>query len=119
MGRWKPLLGFRGSTIIQTVVESALAACSRVIVVTGYRGEEIHSLLGGTPRITMVYNPQWETGMFSSLQRGMGLVETERLFVTLGDKPFIRADVYAFLLQSPPADALFPVFAGQRGHPSW
>ncbi len=117
MGRWKPLLGFRGITIIQAVVDVALAACSGVIVVTGHRGQEVGALFSGNPRITLAHNPEWETGMFSSIQRGAACVDTERFFITLGDKPFIRTEVYAYLLQGPPGDAVFPVFAGQRGHP--
>jgi len=117
MGQWKPLLRFRGTTILQAVVEAALVACSRVIVVAGYRGQEINALLGGTPRITVVLNPGWESGMFSSIQRGAAMVDTDRFFITLGDKPAIRPDAYELLLRSPPADALFPVYAGQRGHP--
>jgi len=117
MGRWKPLLSFRGRAMIQAVVDVALAACSRVIVVTGYRGQDLEALLGGMPRVTAAHNPGWERGMFSSIQCGAACVETGRFFITLGDKPFIRPDVYAFLLQSPTADAVFPVFAGQRGHP--
>jgi molybdenum cofactor cytidylyltransferase len=99
------------------VVDVALAACTRVIVVTGYRGQEISALFSGNPRITVADNPEWEAGMFSSIQRGAASVDSERFFITLGDKPFIRPDVYAFLLQHPPADAIFPVHAGQRGHP--
>jgi molybdenum cofactor cytidylyltransferase len=117
MGAWKPLLPFRGSTILQTVVASALAACPRVIVVTGHRAEEIEAALHGDPRITLVHNPGWEAGMFSSIQRGAALVDTDRFFIVLGDKPFIRPEVYAFLLAAPAADAIFPVHAGERGHP--
>jgi molybdenum cofactor cytidylyltransferase len=117
MGAWKPLLPFGGSTILQTVVMAALSTCSRAIVVTGHRGQEIEAVLRGEPRIALVHNTLWEVGMFSSIQRGAALVETERFFIVLGDKPFIRPDVYAFLLQAPPADAIFPVHAGERGHP--
>ena len=117
MGAWKPLLPFRGTTILQTVVQAALAACSSIIVVTGHRGAEIEAVLRGEPRISVARNPLWEAGMFSSIQRGAALVETERFFIVLGDKPFIRPDVYAFLLQAPAADAVFPVHGGERGHP--
>lgn len=117
MGNWKPLLFFEGSTIIQTVVRVALAACARVILVAGYRGQELSALFGAEPRVTLVTNPDWEMGMFSSIQRGAGSVDTDRFFVVLGDKPFVRPDIYAFLLQAPPADAVFPVFEGERGHP--
>jgi len=94
-----------------------LSACARVIVVTGHRGREIDAILGGDHRVTLVTNPSWEEGMFSSIQRGASCVDTDRFFIVLGDKPFIRPDVYASLLLAPPADAVFPVFDGERGHP--
>jgi molybdenum cofactor cytidylyltransferase len=117
MGQWKPLLPFGESTIIQTVLGVALSACAGVIVVTGYRGEELAAILRGNPRVTVAENPDWEMGMFTSIRRGAALVDTDRFFIVLGDKPFIGAEVYASLLQAPPADAVFPVFRGERGHP--
>ena len=44
MGRWKPVVPFDGRTIIETVVSTALRACSRVVLVTGYRGAELAAL---------------------------------------------------------------------------
>lgn len=117
MGLWKPLLPFRGSTIIQTVVAAALSACERVIVVTGYRGAELEALLQGNRRVTVAANPVWETGMFSSIQHGVSCVDTERFFIVLADKPFIRPEAYMSLLRAERADAIFPVFKGERGHP--
>jgi molybdenum cofactor cytidylyltransferase len=117
MSRWKPLLPFGETTIIQTVVQVALSVCARVIVVTGYRGAELSAVLEGDPRVTVAENLDWEMGMFSSLQRGVTYIDTERFFITLGDKPFIRQDVYTSLLRAGAADAVFPVFRGERGHP--
>jgi len=117
MGRWKPVLPFRGSTIIETVVARALEACARVILVTGFRGEELALLFDGKPRVLVVENTDWELGMFSSIRRGAGFVATERLFVALGDMPFVDPGVYEALRLAPAADAVFPVFGGRRGHP--
>jgi molybdenum cofactor cytidylyltransferase len=117
MGAWKPLLPFGSATILQTVVERALAACARVVLVTGYRGSELSSLFTGEPRVVLVENPDWQLGMFSSLRCGAACVSTKRFFVTLGDMPWISPEVYTALLQSPLHDIVFPVFAGRRGHP--
>ena len=87
MGRWKPVLPFSGSTIVQTVVASALRAGARVILVTGYRAEELVPLFGADPRVELVHNPRWSDGMFSSVQAGVARVRSRRFFVTLGDKP--------------------------------
>ena len=117
MSRWKLLLPFGETTIIQTVVRVALSACAHVIVVTGYRAEELSAVLGGDPRVTLTENKDWELGMFSSIQRGTACVNTERFFITLGDKPFIRQGVYTSLLRVDFAEVVFPVFRGERGHP--
>lgn len=117
MGEWKLLLPFRGSTIIQTVVEAALPACSRVLLVTGYRAAELSRLFGGKPHVVLVDNPDWELGMFSSIQRAAWDVDTDRFFITLGDKPLITAEVYRALLAAEPADAVIAAFDGAWGHP--
>jgi molybdenum cofactor cytidylyltransferase len=117
MGGWKPHLAFGSSTIIETVVRNALDACSRVILVTGYRAVELGWLFSGTPRVLVVENPEWELGMFSSLRRGVACAGSERYFVTLGDMPWITPPVYEALFSCRNADAVFPVFGVRRGHP--
>jgi molybdenum cofactor cytidylyltransferase len=117
MGRWKPALPFRGSTLVGTVVAAALAACRRVILVTGHHGDELAALFAGEPRVVAVHNPYWALGMFSSIQRGAGLVQTGRFFLQLADMPFVGPAVYRALLVVPEADFVFPVHAGTRGHP--
>jgi molybdenum cofactor cytidylyltransferase len=116
-GQWKPLLPFRGSTIVGTAVNAALATCRRVILVTGFRGEELAARFVGEPRVVVVHNPDWELGMFSSIRRGTARVETDRFFISLADMPFIGPAVYRALLEAGGADFVFPVNAGQRGHP--
>lgn len=134
MGRWKPLLPFGaggaksaeyvgaesasgGATILETVVASALRACSRVLLVTGYRGAELAELFRGRPRVVVVENKDWQQGMFSSIRCGIARVDTPRFFVTLGDMPWITPAVYAALLRHEAADVVFPVHEGRRGHP--
>jgi molybdenum cofactor cytidylyltransferase len=117
MGGWKPALAFGDATIIETVVASALGACPRVILVTGYRGRELAAFFHGEPRVVPIENPDWPLGMFSSIRCGVAHVRTGRFFVSLGDMPWIRPALYTALMQSPPIDAVFPVFGGRRGHP--
>jgi molybdenum cofactor cytidylyltransferase len=117
MGDWKPLLPFGGTTIIETVVGNALAACRRVLLVTGYRGGELAALFHSRPGVRIVENRDWVTGMFSSIRCAARELGTERFFITLGDKPFIPPEVYRSLLLADPAGAVFPVFGGVRGHP--
>lgn len=125
MGSWKPLLPFRGGTLVDAVVETALAACRRVILVTGYRGSELAARFLGEPRVVIAPNPAWELGMFSSIQRGAARVDTNRFFIMLADMPFVGPSVYQALLEKTQSgrgeaggtDFVFPVHAGRRGHP--
>jgi molybdenum cofactor cytidylyltransferase len=117
MGSWKPALAFGESTIIQTVVSRALEACTRVVLVTGYRAAELALLFRDVPRVLLVENPDWPLGMFSSIRRGIGHVRTDRFFIMLGDMPWTGPDVYRRLLRCARADFVFPVFDGRRGHP--
>lgn len=117
MGDWKPLLPFRGSTILETAVGTALHACSRVVLVAGYRGGELVARFAAVPRVRVVTNPDWESGMFSSIKVGVAEIGADRFFIALGDMPYLGPEVYEALLEHPPADAVFPVFGGRRGHP--
>jgi molybdenum cofactor cytidylyltransferase len=117
MGKPKLLLPFRGGTIVEAAVSAALSACPRVILVLGCGAAELAALFRTEPRVLPVENPDWESGMFSSLHRGMRKVETSRFFVALGDMPLIGPEVYLALLDAPPAETVAPVFSGMRGHP--
>jgi len=118
MGRWKLLLPFGGSTIIETAVAAALQCCERVILVTGHRAAELAERFAREPRVTAVENEGWERGMFSSIRLGIARVSTERFFVTLGDMPWITPEVYGDLLECDDgAEVVFPMFGGRRGHP--
>ncbi|WP_419831933.1 NTP transferase domain-containing protein [Endozoicomonas atrinae] len=99
MGRWKMMLPFSSrdpnresnkeldgsETILDCSIANALCFCQRVILVTGYRGEEIHSRYENHPRIKLVHNPSYSLGLFSSIQTGISHCETDYLFITHGD----------------------------------
>ena len=59
----------------------------------------------------------WPLGMFSSIRHGTEHVRTSRFFIMLGDMPWTAPDVYRALLRHAPADFVYPVFDGRRGHP--
>jgi molybdenum cofactor cytidylyltransferase len=117
MGRWKPVLPFADSTIVQTVVAAALQVCSRVVLVTGFRGLELAALFADDARVLPVPNEAWQQGMFSSIRAGSAHVHTPRFFVTLGDMPWIAPAVYEALLGCQHADVVFAAYGGTRGHP--
>ncbi len=124
MGSWKMLLPFGGTTIIGTCLSAALEVCRRVIVVTGFRGEELEErVLGTDPRVLAVRNDRWRDGMFASIRRGVREVGTADYFIALGDMPRVDAALYRDLLvcrrliEADDIDAAVPTYRGKKGHP--
>ena len=117
MNEWKPLLPFGGSTIIQTVAATALEVCRRVVLVVGYRGDDLADLFDPQPLVKVVRNPSWETGMLSSVQTGVRLIDTKSFFIVPGDMPYLSGGVYQALIDAAPADPVAPEYGGRRGHP--
>ena len=98
MGRWKPLLPWGGSTIIETVAANAIAAGLEAVVVAGHRGEELHRLFEGRAGVRVVDNPRWEEGMLGSTLRGALATDGEAFFVTPADMPRIGPTLYRSLM---------------------
>jgi molybdenum cofactor cytidylyltransferase len=116
MDAWKMMLPWGASTIIETTVEQALAVCSRIILVAGYRADELAALFQGRKEVRVVVNPDFQAGMFASIQCGTALVRSERFFLALGDMPLVDAEIYRALLQYP-GEAVIPKYRGKKGHP--
>jgi molybdenum cofactor cytidylyltransferase len=117
MKTWKMMLPFEEATIIECSVRRALEACSRVVVVTGFRGEELEALFAGRDRVECVRNERYELGMLSSAQAGAARVQTERFFIALGDMPLVTPELYRQLLTYTGVDAVIPKYLGKKGHP--
>ncbi len=122
MGRWKLTLPYKESTIIENCISHALLSCSRVIIVVGFRSEELVHLVHNPPRVITTLNDNFENGMFSSIQKGVSLVESEWFFITMGDMPDITENIYKSLIEARNSnyrefDIIRPIYKGERGHP--
>ena len=121
MGKWKLMLPYKKGTILGSVIKNTLSICDRVILVTGFRGKELETFYGENKNIIAVRNSGFERGMFSSIQTGVPLVETEYFFITKGDMPEIGSNLYRKLLntmrENPDIEIVRPLFNGKRGHP--
>ena len=113
---------FQGRAIVRRVAEEALASFARpVIVVTGHAREEVEAALEGLP-VTFAFNPDFASGLASSLKTGLAAArDAAGAVVLLGDMPKIRAGAIDALLEAfqktPSALAVAPTYAGQRGNP--
>jgi molybdenum cofactor cytidylyltransferase len=128
MDDWKMTLPWNESTVIEQSVGTALEVCSRVVLVAGFRGEELLELFRDRPRVEVVRNERFAEGMFSSIHRAVRSVRDGAFFIALGDMPEIAAEVFGALagwagrLQPAFAAAglpygVIPKCAGKKGHP--
>jgi molybdenum cofactor cytidylyltransferase len=122
MGVQKLLLPFGGKTVIGHIVDQLLASTvDEVHVVVGHQAERISAELSGR-KVSIVNNPNYKSGMLSSVRRGLrNLPEKCRaVMVVLGDQPSITTELIDQMLQSFAAtekSILVPLYKGKRGHP--
>lgn len=117
MSKWKLLLPFNGSTIIEHCIDSAQEVCKNIIVVTGYRSSELREHLSNRKNISFVHNPNYNKGMFSSVKVGVKAVKFDYFFISHADLPQIPSSVYKKLAVSLEEKAVFPTYNDRRGHP--
>lgn len=115
-GRYKMALPLGDKTVIERCIESMYDICDRLIVVGGHRIEEISRLLAGKAKINIVFNVDYEQGMFTSVKTGLQHVKAERFFFTPGDYPLISKDVCEKML-GVEDEVVIPRYNGKRGHP--
>ena len=98
MGTPKQLLEFGGQTLVRRAAFAAQkAGCNPVVVVTGAHAEELEKELHGLDLRT-ANNPEWESGIGSSVRAGIrAVMETNdkvtALVLMLCDQPHVTSDV--------------------------
>lgn len=102
MGRPKLFLPLYGSTLLRLAAQAAqeLTRDGDVLIVTGAYDAEIREHLGDDPRLIYVHNPNWRTGMSSSIISGVSIASMlgpTHYFITLADQPSMGAESLAFL----------------------
>lgn len=80
MGQWKMMLPWQQGTILDTSIKNALQFCSRIILVTGYRGNELHERYANQSNITIIHNPDYAQGLLTSVKAAVPAVQTEHCF---------------------------------------
>ncbi len=120
MGQPKALLDWGGQPLIRYQVEQLRAAgCDEVIVVLGYRADDIHRQIRDLP-VRVMFNPRFQFGRAGSLRIGAKAAnrDADAIAITNVDQPrpasFLRRLIEA---HGSGAAATVPTFRGQRGHP--
>lgn len=114
--------GAGGKTVITHIVDQLLASkVDKVCVVTGHQAERIRQELSSRP-VSIVDNPEYESGMLSSVRRGLRALpkQCKTVLVAIGDQPSITSKLVDSMIQSFETSGkqiLVPCYDGKRGHP--
>lgn len=117
MGQWKMILPWRGGTILDASIKNALQFCSRVILVSGFRHRELEQRYMHNKDILIVHNPDYASGLLSSMKAGAAQVNTEYCFLSHGDLPCLHEKIFNELWWLRGDFALMPCYNHQPGHP--
>ena len=122
MSGLKQLMPWRQSTVLEQTVDNFLGStANEVIVVVGYRAEEVRKVLAAKP-VRWVINPDYEQGMSASIIVGLSLVgdQTQAVMLALGDQPLINSQTINRLIEEFSGcdkGIVIPTYRGRRGHP--
>jgi molybdenum cofactor cytidylyltransferase len=116
----KMLADIAGRPMVRRVAEAALTSRARpVAVVTGHMAAEVSSALAGLD-VTLVANPDYATGLASSLKAGIRALSPscDGALILLGDMPQIAPEHLDALVAAFAPDAIVvPVHGGRQGNP--
>ena len=121
MGREKILLPFRGSTILETILQTlGRAGVSTIVAVLRPDLPEAaeRARRGGAVVVT---NPRPEDEMLVSIRLGLEAISTDpdAVFVWPADHPAVSAAAVRLLAdRADPARTLLPTYLSRRGHPA-
>ena len=116
----KPLLDWKGRPLVAWAVDAALASGLRpVLVVVGYRGDEVRAALADRD-VLVVDNPEWEEGIASSLRAALRVLtpmpDIDAVVVGLADQPMVGSDAYDGLAAGA-GEVVVAYYDGEPGNP--
>jgi len=124
MVKFKPLIIYNKKSFLENIAYKLSLVCNKIIIVTGYNSDLIVQHIQTWEnelknKIDLVFNPNYEAGMFTSLQEGVKQCKTEWLLYHFVDQPDLPQEFYEeFTLQNREEfDWLQPVYKGRKGHP--
>lgn len=103
LGRPKQLLQYKETTLLNnTILEASKVQNSFVVVVTGANSESVLKELNSA-EITTCFNLDWETGMSSSIVKGLNEIlllnpDCEQCIFAVCDQPFVTTSIFENLI---------------------
>lgn len=122
MGYPKPLLRLGDRTFVEAIVIAMLEVLPRVVVVIGAHADRVRAAIPSDPRISVVFNPNFERGQLSSIKAGLGALQDPdaAALIHLSDHPMVLPATFRALLDEHARSGKPIVVAryhGRRGHP--
>jgi CTP:molybdopterin cytidylyltransferase MocA len=118
----KMLLPFRGTTIVEQVIENVInSQVDKTVVVLGADGDEIKKVIGNWP-VMHCFNEAYKEGMLSSVKCGFRLLprDFDAVLVFPGDHPLIKPEITDEVIsafRSTDKGIVVPLYGNKRGHP--
>jgi molybdenum cofactor cytidylyltransferase len=112
----------RGKPMVRHVVEAALDADCKTLVITGHQDEKVREALAGSD-VVFCHNADYRSGLSTSLRTGILALDpaVSHAFILLGDMPGITSQMLenmsAMAEKSPPNAIVLATSGGQRGNP--
>ncbi len=122
LGKPKQLMPFGQGTIVEQAIDNLLSsAVNEVVVVVGYRAEEVVKTVAAKP-VKLVINPDYEQGMSTSIIAGLNSVDSQAqaVMLALSDQPLIDSRTINRLIEEfchHDKGIAIPTYQGRRGHP--
>jgi len=119
----KPLVVWHGRPLVHWALDAARASgLAPVVVVVGYRGDEVREAIPSDAAVRVVDNVEWEEGIASSLRAALRALEpigdVEAVCVGLADQPLVGAEAYRRLAEYDGDDAIVEArYHGEPGNP--
>jgi len=121
LGENKLTKNVNGIPLINCALNNILKShVNEIIIVLGYQKETIEKLIDKTSKIKFVFNSNFETGMASSIKKGIKNLsdKSEGFFISLADMPSIKSETYNHLIKfNKNKKIIIPMFKGQKGNP--
>ncbi|MGM7724644.1 nucleotidyltransferase family protein [Metabacillus sp. Hm71] len=110
-------------SVLEQTISKFEELCSRVIVVAGFKIELIQEEMAKicqknafSFQIKVVYNENFNKGMFTSIQRGSKEIMAPAFFITPGDCPLVKKETVQ-LISKHKGNVVIPSFHYKGGHP--
>lgn len=122
-GAYKLTLPWGESTIFETCLNQLLKTdLHELIIVVGKNAQDLIHKVPPESEVKIVINPDYETGMTSSIKKGVEIASGNYYMICLADMPFISSEDFNRLIkeldQMPEGkNILVPLYKKEKGNP--